>query len=158
MRLSPFPIVLFAVVAGSFALAACGDDPVAPKDPTELTFAAALDVDLDQMTKTASGLYYQDLLEGNGDVVVAGDSVTVHYEGWLHTGVKFDSSVDRGTPSSFSLNGVIAGWQEGIPGMKVGGKRKLVIPWKLGYGQAGSGPIPGYATLVFDVELLAIEE
>ena len=154
MRLLRFSAVLVA----AFVVASCGDDPISPKDPTELTFAAALNVDLDLMTKTASGLYYQDLEEGTGDVVAAGDSVTVDYEGWLHTGVKFDSSVDRCTPSSFSLNGVIGGWQEGIPGMKVGGKRKLVIPWDLAYGKAGYGPIPGYATLVFDVEVLAIEE
>lgn len=151
-----FGLVLSGL-AVALVLVACGDDdPTGPKDPTELTFAAALGVDLDQMTKTASGLYYQDLLVGQGTEATAGANVTVHYTGWLHTGVKFDSSVDRGEPFTSDLNQLIAGWQEGIPGMKEGGKRKLVIPADLAYGSQSPGGIPAYSTLVFDIELISV--
>lgn len=147
-----------AVFMAAFVVAACGDDPVSPKDPTELTFAAALGVDLEQMTKTASGLYYQDILVGTGVEAVVTDEVTVHYTGYLHTGTEFDSS-QGGDPVSFPLSGVIPGWREGVTGMRVGGKRKLVIPYDLAYGKAGiPNVIPPYATLVFDVELVGIVE
>ena len=123
-------------------------------------FAPELGVDLDAMTQTASGLQYQDLTVGDGAIAQAGDSVSVHYTGWLTDGTKFDSSVDRGTPFEFHLGQgqVIAGWDEGVAGMRVGGKRKLVIPPELGYGDGGTGGvIPGGATLVFDVELLEVK-
>ena len=81
----------------------------------------------------------------------------MHYSGYLNDGTKFDSSLDRGTPATFPLNGVIAGWTEGVGSMRVGGKRKLIIPSTLGYGAPGSpGVIPPNATLIFDVELLEI--
>ncbi|WP_177419500.1 FKBP-type peptidyl-prolyl cis-trans isomerase [endosymbiont of Lamellibrachia barhami] len=108
---------------------------------------------------TDSGLKYDDLVEGDGDVAAAGQTVSVHYTGWLTDGSKFDSSVDRNEPFSFSLGRgmVIRGWDEGVAGMKVGGKRKLTIPSQLGYGAAGAGGvIPPNATLVFDVELLSV--
>lgn len=134
----------------------CGSDSSGPKDPTQLVFAPFLAVNLDQMTRTASGLYYQDLVVGSGVQAVAGGDVTVHYSGWIHDGTPFDSSVG-GDPVTFNLNQVIAGWREGVPGMKVGGKRKLVIPPSLGYGKSGvPGAIPKNATLVFDVELLGV--
>jgi peptidylprolyl isomerase len=102
---------------------------------------------------------YVDLKEGDGATPKATESVDVHYTGWLVDGTKFDSSVDRGKPFTFSLTGgVIQGWLEGVASMKVGGKRKLIIPSDLGYGKRGSPPvIPADATLVFDVELLAIK-
>lgn len=146
---------LFLGLAIFVAPVACGDDATGPLDPTELEFAASLGVDLTQMIKTASGLYYQDLVVGDGAVAQAGDQVTVHYTGWLHDGTEFDSSVG-GDPATFPLGGVIAGWQEGVPGMKVGGKRKLVVPPNLAYGKKGRGSIPGNATLVFDIELIGI--
>ncbi|MBL3527431.1 MAG: FKBP-type peptidyl-prolyl cis-trans isomerase [gamma proteobacterium endosymbiont of Lamellibrachia anaximandri] len=108
---------------------------------------------------TDSGLKYDDLVEGDGEVAAAGQTVSVHYTGWLTDGSKFDSSVDRNEPFSFSLGRgmVIRGWDEGVAGMKVGGKRKLTIPSQLGYGAAGAGGvIPPNATLVFDVELLSV--
>lgn len=104
---------------------------------------------------TTTGLRYFDLKVGEGKKPDGPRSrVTVHYTGWLENGKKFDSSVDRGEPATFALNQVIAGWTEGVGSMRVGGKRKLVIPYTLGYGAQGSGPIPAKATLVFDVELL----
>ncbi len=108
---------------------------------------------------TDSGLKYEDTIQGDGDVAEAGQNVSVHYTGWLTTGSKFDSSVDRNEPFSFVLGRgmVIRGWDEGVQGMQVGGKRKLTIPPHLGYGAAGaSGVIPPNATLIFDVELLAV--
>jgi len=125
-------------------------------DPTDLDFASSLGVNLAQMTEMASGLYYQDLVVGIGEEAKAGDVVTVIYTGWLHDGTEFDSNVG-GDPVTFDLDGVILGWQEGIPGMKVGGKRKLVIPPDLAYGKNGIPPtIPGNATLVFDVDLVGV--
>ena len=110
-------------------------------------------------TKTASGLGIEDIKVGDGDTAAAGQHVTVHYTGWLTDGRKFDSSKDRGDPFSFPLGGrrVIAGWDEGVQGMRVGGIRKLTIPPELGYGARGAGGvIPPNATLVFEVELLGI--
>jgi FKBP-type peptidyl-prolyl cis-trans isomerase len=110
-------------------------------------------------TKTADGLQYWDIKVGPGPVAAAGQTVKVHYTGWLTNGKKFDSSVDRGEPFTFNLGGgqVIKGWDEGVAGMKVGGKRQLRIPPQLGYGDRGAGGvIPANATLIFDVELLGV--
>jgi FKBP-type peptidyl-prolyl cis-trans isomerase len=106
---------------------------------------------------TPSGLQFYDVEMGEGDRPDSPRTrVRVHYSGWLTNGKKFDSSHDHGGPAEFRLNQVIAGWTEGVGSMRVGGKRKLIIPWALGYGATGSGPIPGKATLIFDVELLDI--
>lgn len=109
---------------------------------------------------TESGLKYTDVLVGTGREAVAGNLATVHYTGWLTNGTKFDSSVDRRDPFSFPIGSgkVIKGWDEGVVGMKVGGKRKLTVPPQLGYGTRGAGGvIPPNATLVFDVELLEVK-
>ena len=112
----------------------------------------------DLATTTKSGLVYLDVKEGTGKVVPPGATVTVHYTGRLTSGKKFDSSRDRGEPTTFPLNGVIRGWGEGIPGMKVGGRRKLVIPADLAYGERAMGNvIPANSTLVFDVEVLDVK-
>jgi FKBP-type peptidyl-prolyl cis-trans isomerase FkpA len=116
------------------------------------------------MPTTPSGLIYKDNEIGTGDEAVAGKNVSVHYTGWLqepngNKGKKFDSSVDRGQPFGFRLGAgmVIKGWDEGVAGMKVGGRRTLTIPSELGYGARGAGGvIPPNATLIFDVELLGV--
>src|SRR5579859_4192230 len=113
-----------------------------------------------KVVTTKSGLKYEDLKEGTGAEAKKGDTVEVHYTGWLTDGKKFDSSLDRGKPFEFKLGAgmVIKGWDEGVAGMKVGGKRKLMIPPELGYGARGAGGvIPPNAELVFEVELLAIK-
>jgi FKBP-type peptidyl-prolyl cis-trans isomerase len=111
----------------------------------------------DQTVTTESGLRYVDLVVGTGRQPEVGDTASVHYTGWLADGKKFDSSVDRKEPFSFRVGAgqVIKGWDEGVMGMKIGGKRKLTIPPQLGYGAGGAGGvIPPNATLTFDVELL----
>ena len=111
------------------------------------------------MPTTPSGLIIEDVTVGQGAAAAAGQKVTVHYTGWLTNGAKFDSSKDRNDPFVFPLGGgrVIKGWDEGVQGMKVGGKRKLTIPPALGYGARGAGSvIPPNATLVFEVELLGV--
>jgi FKBP-type peptidyl-prolyl cis-trans isomerase FkpA len=118
------------------------------------------------MITTSSGLQYEDTVSGDGETARAGQHVSVHYTGWLHDlaqpggrGRKFDSSKDRGQPFSFGLGAgqVIGGWDEGVQGMQVGGTRVLLIPPALGYGARGAGGvIPPNATLVFEVDLLAV--
>ena len=110
----------------------------------------------DGVTVTASGLQYRVIIEGAGDAPKATDTVKVHYEGRLISGDIFDSSIARGEPVSFPLNGVIPGWSEGVQLMKVGSKFEFTIPSALAYGPSGTGPIPPNSVLVFDVELLEI--
>src|ERR1700730_1396543 len=124
--------------------------PSSPSSPTKVS---------GQPTTTPSGLQYWDIVVGAGATAVPGKAVSVHYSGWLTSGEKFDSSLDRGKPFVFSLGEgqVIKGWDEGVAGMKAGGKRQLRIPPALGYGDSGAGGvIPPKATLVSDVELLEV--
>jgi FKBP-type peptidyl-prolyl cis-trans isomerase len=140
-------------------LIACGGSADRNGSSGKGGFSASLGVDTAAMTKTPSGLRYQELTPGQGEAAKAGQAVSVHYTGWLPNGEKFDSSRDRDEPFGFRLGAgeVIAGWDEGVAGMKVGGRRKLVIPPELAYGTAGAPPdIPPGATLVFDVELLDV--
>jgi len=126
--------------------------PGAPGAPTE--------VDEGDYVTTDTGLKYYDLEVGDGAMPETGQLVSVHYTGWLEDGTKFDSSLDRGQPFTFTLGmrQVIPGWDEGVATMKVGGRRQLVIPPELGYGSQGaSGVIPPNATLIFEVELLAVQ-
>lgn len=125
--------------------------PAPPEAPTELAESA--------YTTTSSGLKYVDLAVGSGTSAVRGKTVVVHYTGWLADGTMFDSSLTRGEAFSFPLGGgrVIKGWDEGVAGMQIGGRRQLVIPASLGYGDRGAGGvIPGGATLIFEVELLEV--
>ena len=114
----------------------------------------------ENLQEAPSGLKYQDLVVGDGVEAQTGQNVQVHYTGWLTSGEKFDSSVDRGQPFNFVLGAgmVIRGWDEGVSGMRIGGKRKLVIPPDLAYGERGAGGMIGpNETLVFEVELLSID-
>jgi FKBP-type peptidyl-prolyl cis-trans isomerase FkpA len=141
------------------ATLACKDDMPQDPNPATATFAPALGVDVATMQKSASGLLVQEVAKGSGPAAKPGSTVSVHYSGYLADGDKFDSSRDRNEPISFELGRgqVIEGWDEGIAGMQVGGKRKLVIPPSLGYGSRGAGGvIPPNAILVFDVELTGV--
>ena len=131
--------------------------------PSPVAFAAS-DGASGKMSELPSGLKYTDTTVGTGTEATKGHKVSVHYTGWLYKdgakGAKFDSSLDRGQPFAFALGGgqVIRGWDEGVDGMKVGGKRTLIIPPELGYGARGAGGvIPPNATLMFDVELLGVQ-
>jgi FKBP-type peptidyl-prolyl cis-trans isomerase len=156
LRYARFVLVL-AVLAITFALAqTSAKKPVAPHPNTNAPTKVTGDG-----VKTDDGLQYWDIRVGNGEVAKEGSRVRVHYTGWLTTGKKFDSSVDAHQPFDFTIgNGeVIKGWEEGVAGMKVGGKRQLRIPPALAYGEKGTGDgtIPPNATLIFDVQLLAIQ-
>jgi peptidylprolyl isomerase len=111
-----------------------------------------------EASQLPSGLGYIEIKAGEGEEARTGQTVSVHYTGWLTNGREFDSSRGRGQPFSFGLGRgqVIRGWDEGVAGMRVGGRRRLIIPPELGYGARGSGPIPGNSTLLFTVELLGV--
>lgn len=158
--------VLLALTAGCGGGEQSGSDSSGGAGSSSSSSAASTDtsaptkVEEASFKTTPSGLKYAVIKEGSGAAAKDGDGVQVHYTGWLKDGgKKFDSSVDSGKPFEFPLGAgqVIPGWDEGVKGMKVGEKRQLVIPAKLGYGDAGAGAdIPGGATLVFDVELLGV--
>jgi peptidylprolyl isomerase len=150
-------ILITAVAAAS--IAGCNTSKTEQQGANQGAENTAISTDAKVTTKT--GLKYTVLKEGepNAPVAKAGDTVRVHYTGWLTNGSKFDSSVDRNQPFEFKLGAgnVIPGWDEGVAGMKVGEKRKLVIPPELGYGARDMGPIPPNSTLIFEVELLGIK-
>jgi FKBP-type peptidyl-prolyl cis-trans isomerase len=151
---------LVAVVLPLAAMLACKSDsnPTAPAIEST-TFAPSLGVDLSASTKTSTGLYYRDLITGTGATAASGHTLSVHYTGWLANGTQFDTNVAPATPFPFTLGvgQVIAGWDQGLVGMKVGGRRQLIIPPALGYGSAGVGAIPGNAILVFNVDLVSTQ-
>jgi peptidylprolyl isomerase len=123
------------------------------------TLIASKDMSDENIITTPSGLKYVEIQEGTGETPQTGQTVKVHYTGTLEDGTKFDSSRDRGQPFKFNIGRgqVIKGWDEGLSTMKVGGRRKLIIPSELGYGARGAGGvIPPYSTLIFDVELLGV--
>jgi FKBP-type peptidyl-prolyl cis-trans isomerase len=150
---SVMPVIHGVALLAVLAMATgCGNADKSAAGPTKVTGAP---------TTTPSGLQYWDVVVGTGPTAAAGNNVSVHYTGWLTTGQKFDSSRDRNQPFSFPLGAgqVIKGWDEGVAGMKVGGKRQLKIPPELGYGPNGAGGvIPPNATLIFDVELLDVSK
>ena len=143
-------IALLLIASIAYLALSSNNQPQEQEGPPEI------DQNIQTIT-TASGLQYQDISAGAGNEANPMDQVTVHYTGWLEDGTKFDSSVDRNQPYQFTLGtgNVIQGWDEGVAGMKEGGKRRLIIPPALGYGEGGSPPvIPPNATLIFDVELI----
>ncbi|HWH69445.1 MAG TPA: FKBP-type peptidyl-prolyl cis-trans isomerase [Candidatus Sulfotelmatobacter sp.] len=152
-------IIVLLLLVAAISIPACSQKdpataPAAAEKTTESKAAAGA-------TKTPSGLAFVDMVKGSGASPTSGKNVTVHYTGWLENGTKFDSSVDRGVPFTFRIGAgeVIPGWDEGVMSMKVGGKRKLIIPPQLGYGAQGAGGvIPPNATLIFEVELLNVEK
>lgn len=152
MRIPRIQSLSIACLAAAIC-AGCAEAPQREVDDT------AGHLNQENAVTTPSGLQYEDLVVGEGEPAKAGDNVEVHYTGWLTNGQKFDSSLDRREPLQFPLGRghVIQGWDEGVAGMQVGGKRKLLIPPALGYGERGAGGvIPPNATLVFEVELLSI--
>ncbi len=125
----------------------------------ETTFSPGLEVALERMTHTPSGVYMEDLREGQGEEARRGRRLTVHYQGWFPDGRLFDSTRESGGPVSFTLGRreVIQGWEEGLEGMRVGGLRRLVVPSRMGYGRRGvEGLVPPDAALVFEIELLQV--
>jgi FKBP-type peptidyl-prolyl cis-trans isomerase len=153
-----YRLTLLALLAGATAgTTSCDLNDFRRTPMQHAGFAKELHVDTTAMTETPTGLRYTDLKVGNGPAAAAGSSVAVQYTGWLTDGHMFDSS--RGRPLEFRIGNheVIDGWDEGLTGMRVGGKRKLVIPPSIGYGAEGSPPvIPANATLVFEVELVGV--
>ena len=162
MKINKTGILIAALVAGLIVLVSVisQSKPITdeelninqPDNSTKIMNSSTFDI---------QGMKVEIIKEGTGEMAKSGDTVTVHYTGKLENGKKFDSSVDRGTPFSFHLGAgeVIQGWDLGVSGMKVGEQRRLTIPANLGYGAAGTpgGPIPPNATLIFDVELLAVK-
>ncbi len=160
-RLSHLARRLAPVLAITLTLGACSNsdagNPTGPSDPATETFASSLGVNLAGMTELASRLYVQDIVVGTGAEATAGKRLRMRYTGWLRTGAQFDSNTSaNGFTFDLGVGQVIPGWDIGVAGMKVGGRRRLVFSSQYGYGAQGSGPIPPNATLVFDVELVAV--
>ncbi len=151
------------LAAAVVATGACGGSdttgPVPDPDITMTTFAPALGIDLTKMTKTASGLYFRDLTLGAGATVLVGKRVSIHYVGWLANGTQFDANQPGSNPFQFTVGTgqVIPGFDEGVRGMAVGGRRQLIIPPSLGYGSTAKATIPANSILVFQIDLVAIQ-
>ena len=157
-------VLALLAVAAQAGLGACGNSApdqshLPPDRRVETRISPALDVELSAMEARPSGLYIQDLVVGEGIRADSGDVATVHYAGWLPSGVEFDARREGpGLEVALGYGRVIAGWDQGVVGMRVGGRRKLVVPPGLAYGAEGRGRIPGNSTLVFEVELLEVED
>lgn len=152
-------LAFVSMLAVTLAGAGCLDSTTPPEAVPieETTFASSLGVNLAASTRTPNGAYYRDITVGTGALVANGQDLDARYTGWLSNGVQFDSNATSGAVLTFTLGArdVIDGWDETIPGMRVGGRRQLIIPAYLAYGPIGSGPIPGNAVIVFNVEIVA---
>jgi FKBP-type peptidyl-prolyl cis-trans isomerase FkpA len=149
---------LFLLLACALPLLAAGCDSssTGATSVEDTNFASALGIDLSAMTRVNANLYYRDITVGSGALAQSGNSVSVHYKGWLSNGTLFQQS-QQPFPFALGTGYVIPGWDQGVPGMRVGGKRLLVIGPSLAYGTRGSGPIPPNAVIVFEVELLSAQ-
>ncbi|MDQ6830079.1 MAG: FKBP-type peptidyl-prolyl cis-trans isomerase [Gemmatimonadota bacterium] len=160
MHRRSFIAIALALSAGALAVDGCTTSleppPFTDVDPTTLTYAASLGVDFAAMTKLPSGLWVRDFVVGTGAAVATGKTVTVKYSGYLPSGVKFDENISAGIVFTVGSLNVIAGFDQGVIGMKVGGKRKLVMPPSLGYGATVHGSIPANSVLIFDIELVSV--
>jgi FKBP-type peptidyl-prolyl cis-trans isomerase len=152
-------LAFVSLLAFTLAGAGCLDSTTPPEAVPieETTFASSLGVNLAASTRTPNGAYYRDITVGAGALVADGQDLDARYTGWLSNGVQFDSNATSGAVLTFTLGArdVIDGWDETIPGMRVGGRRQLIIPAYLAYGPIGNGPIPGNAVIVFNVEIVA---
>ena len=148
---------IFGAIVVTVTLAACGEDNLLGPNPRDVVFDAALDIDLSSMTEKPSGLFFEDLVVGTGDMAASGDAVTVFFSVWLADGDLIDRRTDTFILGS---NDLLIGVEEGLTGMQLGGIRRLVVPSSLGYGDAGSGDgvIPRDAVLVFQMEVTEIVE
>lgn len=148
--------MIAAGIAVMFAAYAMADDKKGDDKKTDAPLGKLPPLDAKEWKKQESGLEIWEVKEGKGDAVQAGATITIHYIGWLANGKEFDSAKkEAGEPATFPLNRLIKGWQEGIPGMKPGGIRRLKIPASLGYGAKGAGnDIPPNATIIFEIELV----
>ena len=165
MRANMKRLLLAILVVSAHGALACDSTDLADievvdgnVDVRDVEFAPELEVDLTQMTAHESGLYYEDLVEGDGLVAEQFFVLAVDYRLWLADGTLLEDTRGRDPPFSFQIgiNLVIAGWDAGLLGVKPGGRRKLVIPPQLAYGPVGFGPIPSQATLVFEVDVLSV--
>ena len=150
--------IAMAMLVTTSACASAGGSAAPATRPMEsIPFASTLDVNLARMTKTATGLYYRDIEVGTGSLIRGKEDVKVHYTGWLTNGVKFDSNTSDDQPITVPLGRgrAIKGWDEGLQGMRVGGRRQLVVPPELGYGSERAGVIPPDAVLVFDIRVVS---
>jgi FKBP-type peptidyl-prolyl cis-trans isomerase FkpA len=148
---------IVAVSALTLASACLSGESIAPEQSIEeATFASALGVNLAASTRTTNGAYYRDIVVGTGALVASGQDISIRYTGWLSNGAQFETNLSNSSPLKFKLGAgeVIDGFDEGLAGIRVGGKRQLIIPPSLGYGPYNYGPIPGNSILVFTVEVV----
>ena len=148
---------IVAVSALTLASACLSGESIAPEQSIEeTTFASSLGVNLAASTRTTNGAYYRDIVVGTGAVVASGQDISIRYTGWLSNGAQFETNLTNSSPLKFKLGvgEVIDGFDEGLVGIRVGGKRQLIIPPSLGYGPYNYGPIPGNSILVFTVEVV----
>ena len=157
-RARRFGRALALAASAAIALGACSDLVVPIEDAATTTYAPTLDVDLGASRRTASGLYIEDVITGSGAVADSGRTLSVYYAGWLTNGRQFDSNRGATTPFQFQLgvSPIIRGWTEGLAGMRVGGRRRLVIPPALAYGTTSQARIPAGSVLVFEIDLVNV--
>ena len=154
-------MTVFAIALTPVLFAACSESssPTGGRSVEETTFASTLGVNLAASTRTTNGVFYRDITVGTGPVVTDGQSVSVRYTGYLSGGTSFGTNVNDPGPYTFRLGRgqVIAGWDEGLIGVRVGGTRQLIIPSRMGYGNQPNGPIPANSVLVFTVQVISAQ-